>query len=61
MFRLVSMPLLSTKHDCSKVEAAISRLDKNWHSNPFSPDFHVNVQGMTRDLAPLIANELYYI
>jgi signal transduction histidine kinase len=53
--------LRSAKHDCSNLEAAISRFGQVLAGQPLSPDFHVNVQGAARGLSPLIANELYHI
>jgi ligand-binding sensor domain-containing protein/two-component sensor histidine kinase len=56
--------LRCSKYDGSNFEAAISRFGQELavaHSGPPPPDFHVNVRGMTRDLSPIVANELYYI
>ncbi len=58
--------LRSAKHDGSKLEAAISGFGQELAAQPLSPDFQVrdfqvSVQGTTRGLAPLAADEIYYI
>jgi len=56
--------LRCSKYDGSNLEAAISKCGKalaDAHSEPPSPDFRINVRGMTRDLSPIVANELHYI
>jgi ligand-binding sensor domain-containing protein/signal transduction histidine kinase len=56
--------LRSSKYERTDLERAISRFGQEFvarQSEPHPPDFQVNVQGMTRILAPIVANELYYI
>jgi signal transduction histidine kinase len=56
--------LRSSKHEGSDLEGAISRFIQQLVANqsePVPPEFHVNVAGPTRSLAPILANELYHI
>jgi signal transduction histidine kinase/ligand-binding sensor domain-containing protein len=56
--------LRSSKHEGSDLEAAISRCGQELASNQSEsagPEFLVNVEGATRPLAPILANELYHI
>jgi signal transduction histidine kinase len=46
------------------LEAAISRFGQNLAANqpePAAPEFYVNVEGATRPLAPILADEIYHI
>jgi streptogramin lyase/signal transduction histidine kinase len=56
--------LRSSRHEGPNLEAAISRFGRELAANQYelpSPEFHINVQGTTRSLTPLVATELYYI
>jgi ligand-binding sensor domain-containing protein/signal transduction histidine kinase len=56
--------LRSSKYEGSSLEAAISKFGQELAASqpePHSRDFLVNVQGMTRSLTSIVANELYYI
>jgi signal transduction histidine kinase/ligand-binding sensor domain-containing protein len=53
--------LRSVRHEGADLEATIGRLIRELaaHRNqPASPDFHVNVEGATRSLAPIVGNEV---
>jgi signal transduction histidine kinase len=56
--------LRSSKYEGSNLEAAISGFGQELAASQpesHSPDFRVNVQGTTRSLGRIVANELYYI
>jgi len=56
--------LRSSKHESSDLEGAISRFVQQLaahQSEAVPPEFHINVEGPTRMLAPSLANELYHI
>lgn len=56
--------LRSSKHEGLDLEAAIGRFGQNFAANqPESavPEFNVSVEGATRPLAPILANEIYHI
>jgi signal transduction histidine kinase len=56
--------LRSSKHEGSDLEAAISRFGENLAANQPEPavsEFYVNVEGATRPLAPILADEIYHI
>jgi ligand-binding sensor domain-containing protein/signal transduction histidine kinase len=56
--------LRASKHEGSDLEAAISRCGQELAANQAeSPgaEFLVNVEGATRPLAPIVANEIYHI
>jgi ligand-binding sensor domain-containing protein/signal transduction histidine kinase len=56
--------LRSSKYEGSNLEAAVSEFGRELAARlpePHSPDFLVNIQGMTRGLTPIVANELYFI
>jgi signal transduction histidine kinase len=53
--------LRSAKHDVTNLETAIGRFGQELAVQPPTPDFHVTVQGMTRGLAPVVADEIYHI
>jgi signal transduction histidine kinase len=54
----------SSEHEGSDLEAAISRFGENPAANQPEPavsEFYVNVEGATRPLAPILADEIYHI
>jgi signal transduction histidine kinase/ligand-binding sensor domain-containing protein len=53
--------LRSVRHEGPNLEATIGRLSHELaahHSEPACPDVHVNVEGATRSLAPIVGNEV---
>jgi signal transduction histidine kinase len=56
--------LRSPPQEGSNLEAALSRFGRELAANQpelTCPDFHINVQGTTRALAPIVVTELYYV